>query len=639
MLSRTRQQVINLAFLLLAAGMCPATGAAGHSVLILFDEDKDLPGLAVINRSLREGLQAEFHADVTFYSESLQLSQFAKPGYDAFLQDYFRRKYDGTHIDLIVAVMEPSLDFLLRQRASLFAGVPIVFSGVDSSDLEGKTLPEGVTGVMMKRTFAPTLELALKLQPDTKHVFVIGGSSRFDRRMQEIARRDFQPFEGRTSFTWLTTQPMDELTGWVSTLPEHSVIFYLTLFTDGAGQPFVTHEALKRIVGVANSPVYVAVDQYVGTGAVGGSVYSVHSLGDQAAQISARILRGEAPADIPPVGLSAYAPLFDWRQIQRWKLDEDLLPENSTLSYRTPSAWETYRWYIAGGVTLFLLQSSLLVGLLVNRAQRRRAERARQLSEELRRRAEEEAQRQREELAHALRLTTLGELTASISHELNQPLTAIAANAQAAQKLFENDRANPDLVEALEDLVGDSIRAAEIIRRLQGLFRKKPGVRVQLDVNELVDDVLNLLGSDLRYRQIQVHFSRGEPPMKVVGDSVQLRQVIINLLRNAEEAIASVTDGPREIRITTSHTGDERIVIAIRDSGAGVGETDLERIFEHFVSSKPQGLGMGLAISRSIVEAHGGRIWAEPNEGRGLTLQIQIPAATQSATMTISAVA
>ena len=331
--------------------------------------------------------------------------------------------------------------------------------------------------------------------------------------------------------------------------------------------------------------------------------------------------------------------MFDWRQLRRWKLDEDLLPENSTLQYRTPGAWETYRWYIVGGVTLFLLQSSLLVGLLVSRAQRRRAELARQQSEELRRRAEEEAQRQREELAHALRLTTLGELTASISHELNQPLTAIAANAQAAQKLFENDRANPDLEEALEDLVNDAIRAAEIIRRLQALFRKKPADQVPLDVNELVDDVLHLLGSDLRNRQIRVHFSRGEPLMKVVGDSVQLRQVFINLLRNAEEAIAGVGDGPREIRINTSQSGDERIIIAIRDTGVGVKEPELERIFEHFVSTKPEGLGMGLAISRSIVEAHGGRIWAERNEGRGLTMKIQIPAAAQVAPREVSAVA
>jgi two-component system sensor kinase FixL len=283
-----------------------------------------------------------------------------------------------------------------------------------------------------------------------------------------------------------------------------------------------------------------------------------------------------------------------------------------------------------GGISLILLQSALVTGLLVSRAERRRAERARLESEERRRRVEELAQRQRDELAHALRLTTLGELTASISHELNQPLTAIAVNAQAAQRLFNNDRANPDLEEALEDLVTDSIRAAEIIRRLQALFRKKPAVQAVLDANSIVEEVLHLLGSDLRNRQIKVQFQRYEPLSKVLGDSVQLRQVMINVLRNAEDAIAHAGGGPHDIRIVTSQPDDSLVEIAIRDNGAGVAEGEVERIFEHFVSSKPEGLGMGLAISRTIIEAHGGRIWATRNEDRGLTLHIQLPAVTQA---------
>ena len=322
-------------------------------------------------------------------------------------------------------------------------------------------------------------------------------------------------------------------------------------------------------------------------------------------------------------------PYFDWRALQRWQLDEDRLPANSRLEHRIPSAWESYKWYIVGGITLILLQSALVFGLLVSRAERRRAEQAQRESEERRRRAEEDAQRQRDELAHALRLTTLGELTASISHELNQPLTAIAVNAQAAQRLFNNDRANPDLEEALEDLVTDTIRAAEIIRRLQALFRKTPAVRAEIDVNALIEDVLKLLGSDLRNRQIRVHFQRSDSIAKVLGDSVQLRQVVINLLRNSEEAIAAADDGAREIYIDTSHADDEWIGITVRDTGIGVKEPDLERIFEHFVSSKPQGLGMGLAISRSIVDSHGGKIWASRGDTRGLTLHIRLPAVAE----------
>jgi C4-dicarboxylate-specific signal transduction histidine kinase len=321
--------------------------------------------------------------------------------------------------------------------------------------------------------------------------------------------------------------------------------------------------------------------------------------------------------------------MFDWRQLRRWNLDESRLPSNSVLRYQTLSIWQTYKWYILVGVTALVLQTGLMIGLLVNRAQRRRAEQARRESEERRQRAEEDVQRQREQLAHALRLTTLGELTASISHELNQPLTAVAANALAVQKLLESDPKNPDIDEALEDLVSDSIRASEIIRRLQALFRKKPATQAVLDLNAVIEDVLHLLASDLRHRQVQVYFKRSNSLPKVMGDGIQLRQVILNLLRNAEDSIAQAGGGTREIRIVTREAEESRVDIAISDSGTGVDETELERIFEHFVSTKAEGLGMGLAISRTIVEAHGGRIWAARNEDRGLTMHIHLPAFTQ----------
>lgn len=245
---------------------------------------------------------------------------------------------------------------------------------------------------------------------------------------------------------------------------------------------------------------------------------------------------------------------------------------------------------------------------------------------EERERAEEDARREREELAHVLRVATLGELTLSLAHEINQPLAAILVNAQAARRMLGAAPADPAPVqEALTDIAGDAQRASQIIGRLRSLFRKEPEDRVTLDIDGLIEDVIGLLRTDLERRRIVVRFVRGQALPEVRGDPVQLRQVVLNVVVNACEAIDAAAAGPRAILIETTQPDGGRVAIAVRDSGIGVEESELERIFEHFVSSKPQGLGMGLAISRSIVEAHGGRIWATANQDMGLTVHIEHP--------------
>jgi PAS domain S-box-containing protein len=240
--------------------------------------------------------------------------------------------------------------------------------------------------------------------------------------------------------------------------------------------------------------------------------------------------------------------------------------------------------------------------------------------------AEEEARRQRDELAHVLRTTTLGELAASLAHEINQPLAAIVANAQATRRLLDAGRASrPGVVEALSDVVADAKRASEVIRRLRALFRKESPVRRPIDLNELVGDAMTLLHHDLERQRVTVGCVLGPRLPAIHGDPVQLQQVLLNLLVNACDAIAAAPDGPREITVETRNSDGGGVAVAIRDTGVGVKDGDLERIFEHFVSTKPDGLGMGLAITRSIVQAHGGRVWATPGADRGLTLHLHFP--------------
>jgi two-component system sensor kinase FixL len=243
-----------------------------------------------------------------------------------------------------------------------------------------------------------------------------------------------------------------------------------------------------------------------------------------------------------------------------------------------------------------------------------------------RRQAEDEVRRKREELAHVLRVTTLGELAASLAHEVNQPLAAILANAQAARRLLAADPMETgELREALVDIADDARHASQVIRRLRALYRKEPAEREPVDVNALIAVVWGLMRADIQRRRIAVRILPGSALPPVLGDRVQLQQVILNALVNACDAIEAREDGPRTIAIEVREGEPGEIEIATSDSGIGVKENALDRIFEPFTSTKPDGLGMGLSISRSIVEAHGGRIWARANAQGGLTLFVALP--------------
>jgi signal transduction histidine kinase len=245
-----------------------------------------------------------------------------------------------------------------------------------------------------------------------------------------------------------------------------------------------------------------------------------------------------------------------------------------------------------------------------------------------RKRAELEAQRSRQELAHFTRVSTIGELTASLAHELNQPLTGILANAQAGLRFLEATPPDlPEIREILKDIVDDDKRAGEVIRRLRGLLRKEEAHFRRLDLNVLIRDVAKLLSSDAIIRNISVRLELDPDPVFVSGDGVQLQQVALNLLLNAMEAMAETDEEGRSITVRTENTEVEAVHVSVQDAGAGFRHGTLHMVFEPFYTTKPSGMGMGLAISKSIIEAHGGLIWAEDNPRRGATVHFSLPAA------------
>jgi C4-dicarboxylate-specific signal transduction histidine kinase len=232
----------------------------------------------------------------------------------------------------------------------------------------------------------------------------------------------------------------------------------------------------------------------------------------------------------------------------------------------------------------------------------------------------------REQLAHIDRLASMGKVSASIAHEMNQPLCAIVSNAQAAVRLLTKVPIDVrEIGGALNDIIDAANRASAVISRMRGFLQKRPPKRTRVDVNVVIHEVLTLLRAEMGRRRVRLAVSLAESLPPILADGVQLQQVLVNLLINGAEAMDHLTPELRELEVQSVMDAEEWIVVEVMDRGRGLDPATLPRLFSPFFTTKPGGLGMGLAICKSIVEAHGGRISAQPRAGRGTTMQFALP--------------
>jgi PAS domain S-box-containing protein len=271
------------------------------------------------------------------------------------------------------------------------------------------------------------------------------------------------------------------------------------------------------------------------------------------------------------------------------------------------------------GVAIFEEEGDQGVGFVIDLTDRNRAQRVALESE--RRYLEVQM-----ELAHANRVATMGQLSTSIAHEINQPLAATVTNAQAALRfLGELPPDIEEIREALGRIVRNGLRAAEIIDRIRALVKKAPARKGYIQINEAIGEVITLTHGEAKRRRVSVDTQLSGVLPPVQGDRVQLQQVVLNLMVNAIEAISAVDEGPRELQISTAKENSHNVLVAVRDTGPGLGPVSFERVFDAFYTTKPGGLGIGLSICRSIISAHGGRLWASANVPRGAIFQFTLP--------------
>ena len=920
---RYRRHLYAWVLTVLLVGASVAISLAAHaapeqpSVLILLSGQPGSPGATAMATGIREVLHNDWAFAVSVDFEHVDVTNFASPEEEEHrLRTVFGIKYKERHFDMIVAALPEAFRFVLRTRDDLWPGTPVVVCGVDERSVRELKPPPGFAVLTIRFDVEGTLRSANALLPDTRYVALVGGASPREQMYHDLIRKAVSKVGGLDVID-LTRLPIADMLARVSTLPEHTVIVHSIYQVDGASRRVDSSDLVPHISNVANRPAFSSVTLTLGRGVVGGVVIDFEDIGRDAGRMASRMLRGETPPSAPVPSFATAVPRFDARQLARWHLDEQRLPEGSQVIFRTPTLWEAYRGYVLSAVGLIGAQAALIVTLLVQRRRRREAqvalaegrrfetlvseviatcatatldhlderirdglrrvvmflgvdrgslwqraddsapvsrthfwqkedepaprgvtdlqsfpyfqkcaeavnvvcitspdelppeasaERAALRSADVRsligiplvdggrplgflvfvslhaerqwpahvvqqlqtlaepfttalirirsvaavessvatagavltalpgetaiidahgtivqtndawviarsragphaaltvganyldacreaidippdaarkvrssiesilrgeheeftleyptsrrgedrwfelrvrrlerggggaavvhfdvtarRQAEAAAMRHLSQIAHLDRVAGMGQLAASLAHELNQPLTAMLANAQAAKRLLA--RSEPDIEETracLTDIISDDQRASEVIRRMRRLLTKTDFVNQPLALNSLVEDTIRLVANEALLHSVTIEFFPTPALPVVYGDAVQIQQVILNLLANAITAAANGGDPTRKVTVRTSVATATYVETSVHDSGKGIAEADLDRIFQPFFTTKVGGLGMGLAISRTIIDAHGGRLIVENDSAGGATFRVHL---------------
>ncbi len=588
-------------------------------VLMLYWDNKDIPGNISFDQGFVAGMRSEPRDTWEVYNEYLDSSRFPGEHQYQILYDYLRQKYAGSSIDVIVATPDPALEFLLKHRSDLFPNSPIVFVAVKRPPPEILASGPGLTGIIRANTYRKTLDLALTLHPGTEQVFVVSGTPELDKRFEIVARQELSTYEHRVRFTYLTDLPLNELIARTASLPKHSIILYVWQRSAGDQSQLQTHEVLELIARSASAPIYGMGSRNIGYGLVGGYVQDSEQNGIEVAGIVRRILNGTRARDIP-VDSAPSVLMFDWRQMQRWGISENKLPNSRIVKFKELTFWQQYKWRIMLVAVLFALQSSLITFLLI---ERKRRQRAREALDRLNTELEERIAARTAALnAKSRELETFAY---SVAHDLKAPLRGIDGYSRL---LLEDHLAslNDEGRAFLKTIQSSSGEMSQLIDDLLEYSRLE---RREFKSDEVELGPLITMVVDQKKREVTdagIDFIVNVNGGSIVVDPNGLTQSLRNYLDNAVKFTGKVSHPRIEVG---SKELTEMFLVWVRDNGVGFDMKYHDRIFDIFQRLNPSeqypGTGVGLAIVRKAMERMGGKAWAQSKPGHGATFYLEIP--------------
>jgi signal transduction histidine kinase len=564
------------------------------------------------DREFRRTLEAAAPNGVEFYTDPVDGVRFQG---DELMPEFLAlltKKYRRNEVDIVVAVADFGLDFAERYQAQLWPNKPVLILGIEEQRLRQRGLPSNFAYLPLHIDVEGTLALAEALQPKAERLVVIAGEGAFEKQWAE---RSAQAARSRANRRWApeiwSGVPLRELRERLAALDPRTAVLYTFMYRDREGHKYFPLDVVKPMAEVSGAPIYSWYPNYFDRGLTAGSLSSHEDHGRRAGELAISILRGEIAASGATLPATASRCMANVERIEAFGLDVNALPAGCELAYQSPSLWRDHRGKLLAGLALFILQAMTIAGLLVQRHRLRLAG--------------DDAARRRAELSRAARAATVGELSASIAHEVGQPLGAIVTNTQTAELLLEGGITDAvELQQILADVRRDALRAHEVVRRLRALLEKHAVEFAQVDLSATFGDALAVLAPEARRRgmTIECSFIEGSAPLR--GDPIQLQQVLLNLVLNAMDAMQDTAAGGRVVSVSLSAV-DSNFELTVADRGHGLLAGHSTRLFESFFTTKPHGLGLGLSIVRTVVVAHGGRVWATPRDGGGSVFTVRLP--------------
>jgi signal transduction histidine kinase len=589
--------------ILLFFASAPALAESARLVVVLYPEaDNASPGSILANRGLRTTFAGGAgERPIEVHNEFLEVSRYPDPTYQRELAQFLARKYSGRKVDLLIAGLSSGLDFALAHRDKIFPGAPLVFMAVDRDEIDRRKLPKDVVGTPIRMDLAASLDTALDIRPQTRHLFVIVGKSQFDQAWGARAESAFAQYADRVQITFLTGLPLENLRAKVQQLPADSLIYYLHVFEDRDGRIYVPADVVGEIAPIANAPIFSHVDTYLGRGVVGGRVFSFEQAGRDAAEVGLRIFAGEEPSSIGIRPTSPSTHLFDARELARWRIAPASLPAGSEIRFQEPTMWQRYKWQFSSLAAICLVQGGLITFLLVQRDRQQRAEKQR-------RHAESQLEANREEL-RKLAGQILGaqelerrRIARELHDDFGQGLALLSVELDLLRQRSEG--ISPEAQARMEAMSG---RVKELSSSIHDLSHQLHPMK--LEQLGLVAAMRGLTKEIAQSHKLPIDFRPEEVPAAIPPD------VALCLYRVTQEALRNV--------VRHSGATSATVVVSALDSRLSVSVTDNGKGF-HYDGANSTG-GLGLVSMRERLRLAGGELAVSSQDGEGTRLEAFIP--------------